>query len=240
MPAVVPFHFSADDFTTGYMPSNAMVSDDGTVFWSPPARLRSSCKIDITLFPFDTQECTLKFGSWTYDQAQVDIVQKNEGITSPHYITNGEWALMHTRTIRNEVIYPISPAVYPDITITILISRRILYYILNIILPCVWLNMLSLLAFCLPPDAGEKITLGITVLLSYSVFMLLVAESMPATSEFVPLIGNHWPLSLVEGDCDCLVQSNPPPLSLLHFLEFMPVVFNLLYQSANHTDLIFA
>ena len=60
---------------------------------------------------------------------------------------------------------------------------------LNIILPCVSLNVLSLLAFCLPPDAGEKVTLGITVLLSYSVFMLLVAENMPPTSEFVPLIG---------------------------------------------------
>ena len=62
---------SADDYTTGYMPSNAMVSSDGTVFWSPPARLRSSCKVDITFFPFDEQHCYMKFGSWTYDQAQV-------------------------------------------------------------------------------------------------------------------------------------------------------------------------
>ena len=41
--------------------------------------------------------------------------------------------------------------------------------VLNIILPCVSLNVLSLLAFCLPPDAGEKVTLGITVQLSYLV-----------------------------------------------------------------------
>lgn len=34
-----------------------------------------------------------------------------------------------------------------------------------------------------------KVTLGITVLLSYSVFMLLVADNMPPTSEFFPLIG---------------------------------------------------
>ena len=106
-----------------------------------------------------------------------------------NYITNGEWELLDSRIQRNEVIYPISTAVYPDVTISFIIHRRILYYILNIILPCVWLNMLSLLAFCLPPDAGEKITLGITVLLSYSVFMLLVAENMPPTSEFIPLIG---------------------------------------------------
>lgn len=68
------------------------------------------------------------------------------------------------------------------------IRRRILYYLFNIIFPCIWLSILSLLGFWLPPDSGEKITLGITVLLAFSVFMLLIAESMPATSEMVPLI----------------------------------------------------
>lgn len=131
----------------------------------------------------------MKFGSWTYDQAQVDLVNKSNAVDISNYISNGEWQLLKARIRRNEVIYPISPAVYPDITVSFVIKRRILYYIINIIFPCVWLNILSLLAFCLPPDAGEKITLGITVLLSYSVFMLLVAENMPPTSEFVPLVG---------------------------------------------------
>ena len=44
-------------------------------------------------------------------------------------------------------------------------------------------------AFLLPPDSGEKVTLGLTVLLAFSVFMLLVAENMPPTSEYIPLIG---------------------------------------------------
>ena len=70
-----------------------------------------------------------------------------------------------------------------------MMRRRTLYYLFNIIFPCLWLTVLSLLGFWLPPDLGEKITLGITVLLAFSVFMLLIAESMPATSEFVPLIG---------------------------------------------------
>ena len=72
--------------------------------------------------------------------------------------------------------------------IAVHIRRRVLYYLFNIIFPCIWLSILSLLGFWLPPDSGEKITLGITVLLAFSVFMLLIAESMPATSEMVPLI----------------------------------------------------
>lgn len=120
---------------------------------------------------------------------QVDIVKSRDFVDMSNYITNGEWSFVGTRIVRNEVRYPIGPAVYPDVTVYVTMRRRILYYVLNIILPCLSLNLLSLLAFCLPPDAGEKVTLGITVLLSYSVFMLLVAENMPPTSEFVPLIG---------------------------------------------------
>jgi nicotinic acetylcholine receptor len=50
------------------------------------------------------------------------------------------------------------------------------------------LSILTLLVFCLPPESGEKIALGITVLLAFSVFMLAIAESMPETSENIPLI----------------------------------------------------
>jgi hypothetical protein len=50
------------------------------------------------------------------------------------------------------------------------------------------LSILTLLVFCLPPESGEKIALGITVLLAFSVFMLAIAENMPETSEHIPLI----------------------------------------------------
>jgi hypothetical protein len=53
------------------------------------------------------------------------------------------------------------------------------------------LASLTLLGFWLRPDSGEKITLGLTVLLSLSVFMLLIAENTPATSFFVPLLGKY-------------------------------------------------
>ena len=32
---------------------------------------RSYCGIDVEYFPFDEQECMMKFGSWTYDGFQV-------------------------------------------------------------------------------------------------------------------------------------------------------------------------
>lgn len=51
------------------------------------------------------------------------------------------------------------------------------------------LSILTCLTFYLPTESGEKVSLGLTVLLAFSVFMLLIAESMPATSDSIPLIG---------------------------------------------------
>ena len=107
-----------------------------------------------------------------------------------NYIKSGEWDLIRVEVVRNVVYYPCCPEEpFPDVTFRIFMRRRVLYYLFNIILPCIWLSVLSLIGFWLPPDSGEKVTLGITVLLAFSVFMLLVAENIPETSEMVPLIG---------------------------------------------------
>ncbi|KAH8856205.1 Acetylcholine receptor subunit alpha-type acr-16 [Schistosoma japonicum] len=178
------------------MQSKAMVQSNGNVFWPPPAKLRSTCKIDITYFPFDDQSCTMKFGSWTYDGWQVNIIKRHDEVDTSNYVENGEWDLLKIVVERHEIFYPCCEEPYPDLRFTIYMRRRTLYYLFNIIFPCLWLTVLSLVSFWLPPDSGEKITLGITVLLAFSVFMLLIAENMPATSEFVPLIGVYLTVTM--------------------------------------------
>ncbi|XP_052796704.1 neuronal acetylcholine receptor subunit alpha-10-like isoform X2 [Mya arenaria] len=195
LPDIVLYN-NADDFTTGYMQSKAMVHHSGVVFWPPPAKFRSSCKIDITYFPFDDQLCKMKFGSWTYDGFQVDVVNRSAEVDLSNYVYSGEWELLNIKVVRNTVTYACCTEFFPDVTFTIIMRRRTLYYLFNIIFPCLWLTILSLLGFWLPPDSGEKITLGITVLLAFSVFMLLIAENMPATSEFVPLIGIYLTVTM--------------------------------------------
>ena len=48
---------------------------------------------------------------------------------------------------------------------------------------------MTITQFILPCESCEKITLGLTVLLAYSVFSFNIAENMPETSDAVPLIG---------------------------------------------------
>ena len=62
----------------------------------------------------------------------------------------------------------------------------------NLILPCALLTGVALLSFYMPSESGEKVTLGITTLLSMTVFLMVIGESMPPTSEKLPLIGKHY------------------------------------------------
>nr|XP_011439437.1 neuronal acetylcholine receptor subunit alpha-10 [Crassostrea gigas] len=187
LPDIVLYN-NAAEYTDGVMLANAMVEHNGNVFWPIPTKLQSSCKVDVTYFPFDDQICKMKFGSWTYDGFQVDITNRSQEVDLSNYVVNGEWVLISVRVQRNVVYYTCCPESFPDVTFFIHIRRRTLYYMYNVIFPCIMMSALTLLVFCLPPDSGEKIALGITVLLAFSVFMLAVAENLPETSEFVPLI----------------------------------------------------
>ena len=62
--------------------------------------------------------------------------------------------------VRNVLYYACCPEPYIDITFTIHIRRRTLYYCTNLIVPCILISSMTLLGFILPPDSGEKLTLG--------------------------------------------------------------------------------
>ena len=67
-----------------------ILSHDGKCVWLSPMLVQSKCAIDITHFPFDTQYCNLKIGSWTYDASKLDLRPEGKKI---YYTTNllGHW-----------------------------------------------------------------------------------------------------------------------------------------------------
>ena len=65
--------FSADGNYEVTIMTKAILHYTGRVRWNPPAIYKSYCGIDVEYFPFDEQECMMKFGSWTYDGFMVSI-----------------------------------------------------------------------------------------------------------------------------------------------------------------------
>ena len=191
---------SADEAFDGTYPVNVVVYENGNCLYNPPGIFASTCKIDITWFPFDDQDCDMKFGSWTYNGFKLDLRmnkgdgEEGEGSAEETAKSNGEWALLGIPGKRNKMFYDYGsgPEPYLDITFTIKIRRRTLYYFFNLIVPCVLIASMAVLGFTLPPDSGEKLSLGVTILLSLTVFSQVVADAMPATSDAVPLLGSYF------------------------------------------------
>ncbi|CAL1579769.1 unnamed protein product [Knipowitschia caucasica] len=180
---------------------NALVSPDGCVYWLPPAIYRSACTITVNYFPFDWQNCTMVFRSQTYSANEIELVLKQEDnytlewvdIDPEAFTENGEWAIKHrpAKKLINPQ-YTKDDLEYQEVVFFLIIQRKPLFYIINIISPCVLFSSLGLLVYYLPAKAGgQKCFMSIATLLGQTVFVFLIAKKVPETSQAVPLIGKY-------------------------------------------------
>ncbi|XP_005380514.1 PREDICTED: neuronal acetylcholine receptor subunit alpha-10 [Chinchilla lanigera] len=125
--------------------------------------------------------------------ASTNVVVRHDGAAASlaDFVENVEWRVLGFPARRRVLTYGCCSEPYPDVTFTLLLRRRAAAYVCNLLLPCVLISLLAPLAFHLPADSGEKVSLGVTVLLALTVFQLLLAESMPP-AESVPLIGKYY------------------------------------------------
>ncbi|XP_062844610.1 acetylcholine receptor subunit epsilon [Trichomycterus rosablanca] len=202
LPDIVLENNNDGKFDVAYY-ANVLVYSDGSVYWLPPAIYRSVCAVEVTYFPFDWQNCTLVFRSQTYSANEIDMILAVDGETNkpiewvdidPEAFTeNGEWAIKHrpARKLTNPRYSP-DDIEYQEIYFNVIIQRKPLFYIINIILPCSLISSLVVLAHFLPAQAGgQKLTVSISVLLAQTVFLFLIAQKVPETSLSVPLIGKY-------------------------------------------------
>ncbi|KPM07961.1 acetylcholine receptor subunit beta-like protein 1-like protein, partial [Sarcoptes scabiei] len=163
--------------------SNTLLSNNGELFWLPPAIYQSSCQIDVTYFPFDQQRCVMKFGSWTFngDQVYLGLFNDRYSVDLSDYWKSGTWDLVDVPAYLN--VYNNSKYGKPtetDISFYITIRRKTLFYTVNLILPTSFIFLLK-----------QKVTLGISILLALVVFLLLVSKILPPTSLALPLIAKY-------------------------------------------------
>ncbi|KAL0110248.1 hypothetical protein PUN28_013718 [Cardiocondyla obscurior] len=204
LPDIVLYNNADGEYGVTTM-TKAILHYTGKVLWTPPAIFKSSCEIDVRYFPFDQQTCFMKFGSWTYDGFQIDLKHINQkvgdkvevGIDLREYYPSVEWDILGVPAERHKRYYPCCLEPYPDIFFNVTLRRKTLFYTVNLIVPCVGISYLSVLAFYLPADSGEKIALCINILLSQTMFFLLISEIIPSTSLALPLLGKYLLFTMI-------------------------------------------
>ncbi|KAL3115651.1 hypothetical protein niasHT_017210 [Heterodera trifolii] len=178
-------------------------------------------KIDIQWFPFDEQNCLLKFGSWTYpsgllhlslmdavNETQMEVTNERgelellalveDGIDLDDYYPSVEWDIMSTQaTKRSKHFFGSKNGIYEEIDFNLALRRKPLFYTVNLVFPCVGISFLTVLVFYLPSESGEKVSLSINILVALTMFFLLLIEIIPANSTTLPFVGKYLLFTMI-------------------------------------------
>ena len=73
------------------------------------------------------------------------------------FVPNGEWEVIGFLNRRNILYFSGHPQPVPDVTYYLIIRRKPLYYLFNLILPCIFITATTILVFYLPAESGEKV-----------------------------------------------------------------------------------
>nr|KAI8757642.1 neuronal acetylcholine receptor subunit alpha-7-like [Biomphalaria glabrata] len=173
----------------------ASISSVGLVRWEPAVNLAVTCKVDITRFPFDENICTINLTSWMHDNSTIHLTPAEEPILQDQMMPNGQYWVEAAGTM--EVYSNYYGKFYKTLGFKLKFSRRPNYLIMTFLVPVTLLGVLCVVSFLLSPEEPEKVSVAITVLLSFTVFLGVVDNDLPETSDHMCLIVSYVVLLLV-------------------------------------------
>ncbi|XP_053546032.1 5-hydroxytryptamine receptor 3A-like [Bombina bombina] len=174
------------------------VNHEGRVQNYKPIQVVTACSLNIYNFPFDVQNCSLTFTSWlhTIQDINVSLWRTPEEVKEDKslFMNKGEWELLYVLSQYRTFVE--NEDSFAEMKFHVVIKRRPLFYAVNLLLPSMFLMVMDIIGFYLPPDSGERVSFKITLLLGYSVFLIIVSDTLPATAIGTPLIGKFKPSTL--------------------------------------------
>ena len=184
---------------------NANIDSAGHVMMWPYGMHTVSCSISIASFPFDKQVCTLDFVSWTNPSSRLTLANVTREVSRHYYNENGEWTLLDI-TKRHER-RPFGDDHWDHVFFDIYLERKSLYVVMNVIIPILCIAFLNCFCFVLPSEGGERVTFAISLFLTLVVFMTIVNDSLPESSDEISTFGLYVGLQLLGSGLTIIVTT---------------------------------
>ena len=160
---------------------------------------QATCAIDVVSFPWDRQSCKLEFSISTYNTNYVVIESNSDEINTEHFSEHESWALLKTNVIQVN-------SGYARVQFWFCLGRRPSFHISVVLVPIVLLSILNLFVCFVKIDSGERISLAITLLLSVTLNLTMVADNLPTHSKEMAAILYCLNFVLSESTMICLMS----------------------------------
>ncbi|XP_077440634.1 5-hydroxytryptamine receptor 3A-like [Vanacampus margaritifer] len=196
-PDIIIYEFVDDDVSQAC--PYVYVNHTGHIRWDRMLRLVSACNLEIFSFPFDVQNCTFTFGSYMHTIRDVRVspaltFKEMSGNSKRYLEASGEWELVDILGETSILQFGIDE--WDIITFWVVIKRRPVLYVVNLLIPSSFLMLIDILSFYLPPHSVDRASFKMTLILGYTVFLLIMNDLLPSTANGTPIIGIYFSVCL--------------------------------------------
>ncbi|XP_067668550.1 neuronal acetylcholine receptor subunit beta-3-like [Haliotis asinina] len=217
LPDIVPFNADPTPVSDPVYEVTVDVSNDGTVRWGPLMVVSSKCPLDVTNFPFDTQSCTIVFGSWLHSREQMDMkfftpgakemdVNYSENFGGMPIAEHPYWTIKDNRVKAklSEVKY--GTYEFSILSVTVEAERRPSFFKNLAIGPGALLGFLVPVLFLLPARSREKNTFGMLIIVGLVLLISVLTQAVPFNHSSTPRVGHFYLITLLLTCCSIAIS----------------------------------
>ncbi|XP_039523136.1 5-hydroxytryptamine receptor 3A-like [Pimephales promelas] len=183
------------DFGTKESPYVELLSYGFTVSTDVLA-LTTACKMDLYRFPFETQICKITLQSTVYSVQEIILKTLSESNRTTFkskelFQAQGEWDFISINSTETTIEEDVGDSEINQLIYQITIKRRPLLYVINIMIPVFFFLVLDVISNFIDISGADKVSFKLTLLLSISVMLLILYNTLPSTAENIPLIASY-------------------------------------------------
>ena len=170
--SVSNFNLDFDTYTT-----RAKIKYSGEVKLTIGQVFKTSCTPDVTHYPMDEHICEIVLSSLTEER----LIRSSVSFDSSKMKTNPQWKIL-SETSMTEVLRD-----YNTHTWRFTLQRRPKFLAICVVFPVLFLGIINLFVFIIPPETGERVSFSVTVLLSHAVFLTIATDKLPDSGNSIPV-----------------------------------------------------
>ncbi|XP_040918608.1 5-hydroxytryptamine receptor 3A-like [Toxotes jaculatrix] len=144
-----------------------------------------NCEVNLFNYPFAADECPVAIQTWSARGCGTELLLGDlKMVDSDH----GDWktdnvALQKMRDDRNYIM--------------VALSIKYINPFITLLLPSILIILADIVSFALPLGGGERNSFKVTLVLSFTMFLIILNDKLPGDSQCSPIIRTHF--------CVCLV-----------------------------------
>ncbi|EDO38215.1 predicted protein, partial [Nematostella vectensis] len=162
--------------------SMVFLEPDGSVLYSRLIIVTAECNMNLRFFPMDEQKCYLKLSSYSYTTE--NIIYKWKTGKPAVEVGTKDLAQFDMKTVEiSNMTDTFVTGDFEAIIVTFTFKRRLGYFIIQVFAPDIFVVMLSWIVFWMDrEDMGNRMALGITIILTIMFLLGAINSSMPRVS----------------------------------------------------------